>query len=148
VQNTAFPRPRIPPNGDFACGLQADFHSSGNRPLHIVALILTPQYSRRRIRYLARSIGAPGRQRALSTGMDRAVHQSRVPGSRTLVARRCGAGGALQQLRPAAAQRTAAPKPAVEAQAASADDLPAEPANSVTSFAFHQFTCLRSSPSF
>src|SRR4029077_15430546 len=58
--------------------------------------------------------------------MDRAMHQSRVPGPRTLVTRRRGAGRSLQQLRRAAAQRAAAAPP-VQASAAPADQLPAKP---------------------
>ena len=74
-----------------------------------------------------------GRHRALFAGMDRAVHQSGVPGTRTLVAGRYSSRGALQQLWRAAAQCAATTESTAQIEAASSDHLPAEPARSLTS---------------
>jgi hypothetical protein len=69
--------------------------------------------------------GVQGGPRALLAGMDSAVHQSGVPGSRALVARRRRTRGALQQLRRAATQCTAAHRSAAQAKAASSHRLSA-----------------------
>ena len=108
--------------------VRKDFHSSGTHPLLIVALFLTPQPPRRRIQPLysgACQRSARGRQRALLARMDGSVHQSGVPGPRTLAARGLRPGGALQQLRRAPAQRAAAIGLAAQNAAAPADGLPA-----------------------
>ena len=81
--------------------------------------------------YWARALKRKGRQLALSSRMDRAMHQSRMPGSWTLAARRHRTRGGLQQLRRTAAQCATASRSTSQVKAASSDDLPAEPTRSL-----------------
>ena len=91
-----------------------------------------------------------GRQRALFARMDRAVHQSGVPGPRTLVARGYRTRGALQQLRRAATQCAASTESTAQAKAASPDRLPAwtravaaRPRRPASLFGHELLTCLQ-----
>src|SRR5579862_5668034 len=69
-------------------------------------------------------VGKKGGTLAIHARLDRAVHQSRMPGAWTLAARRRDAHRPVQQLRRATAQRAAADWPAVAAEAAFAERVP------------------------